>query len=81
MKFPEMVKTNARHRGPMEGRKQNNSMRDIRRSIDLAREQFTKRASESKQLMSDVSTEYNETIPNGRKDVVNGVFAVKGGEL
>jgi hypothetical protein len=81
MKFPEMVKTNARYRGPMESRKQNNSMRDIWRTIDLAKEEFARINGISKQLMSDVMTHYNDSIPADRKEVINGVASVKGGEL
>lgn len=81
MMYPEMVKTNHRHRGPMESRKQTNSMKDIRRSIEIVREELLKRRESSRALMGDLLVEYNHNVRTNRSQVVNGVNAVRGGEL
>jgi hypothetical protein len=81
MRYPEMVKTNARYRGPMESRKKTNGMKDVRRSIELLKEQMEERRKESRTLGQQLQTEYNTTRPNDRKEVINGVQSVRGGEL
>lgn len=81
MRYPEMVKPNHRHRGPMESRKQTNSMKDIRRSIELVREQLLKRKADSRDLMADLVLEFNHTVRVDRTHVINGVNSVRGGEL
>lgn len=81
MKYPEIVRTNARHRGPRESRKQINSQRDIRASLDVLRKELSTRRKVGEELRKDMFTLYNETIPRQRTEVINGVISVKGGEL
>lgn len=81
MKYPEMIKSNARYRGPMESRKQTNSAQDIYRSIELLQQEFGRRKESTDSLMGDILTQYNEVIPHIRTSVINEVQSVKGGEL
>ena len=81
MRYPEMVKTNSRYRGPMESRKQTNSMKDIQRSLALAREELEKRRQESKKLMGELLLQNNYTVLEQHRYITNGVKAVRGGEL
>ncbi|ABS83732.1 virion structural protein [Bacillus phage 0305phi8-36] len=81
MKYPEIVKTNARYRGPRESRKQSNSKRDIEASLSVLRKELSVRRKVGEELRKDMFTLYNETIPRQRTEVINGVLSVKGGEL
>lgn len=81
MRYPEMVKTNARHRGPMESVKQSSQIRDAGRSVALLQELFTKLESKQKTLTGDIFTFYNATIPDAVQEAIHDVNTVKGGEL
>lgn len=81
MKYPELVKTNARYRGPRESGKQLNANRDITSSIKRLRGEFEDRKKAMDSLRTDMFTLYNTTIPSQRTTLINGVISVKGGEL
>lgn len=81
MKYPEIVRTNARYRGPRESHKQLNSKRDIEASIQRLKKEFANSKKAMDELRSDMFTLYNTTIPSQRTTVINGVISVKGGEL
>lgn len=81
MRYPEMVKPNHRHRGPMETRKNNNSVRDISISIARLKEQFGKIESRTATIQSNVYTRYNEDMTNERQLLIHDILTVRGGEL
>lgn len=81
MKYPEIVRTNARYRGPRESRKQINSVHDIESSIKRLYKEFEACKKDMDTLRTDMFTLYNTTIPSQRTTLINGVISVKGGEL
>lgn len=81
MHYPEMVKTNARRRGPMESAKQTSQVRDAERSIALIRSKLEKIGQSCQLAQSDVFGLYNGTIPDRLRAGMNDVASVKGGEL
>jgi|HigsolmetaAR206D_1030411.scaffolds.fasta_scaffold19332_2 hypothetical protein len=81
MRYPEMVKTNARYRGPMESAKQSGQALDIGHSIEILKAEFADRAANIRSLMGKVIEEYDNAIPLTTKQVMNQVKTMKGGEL
>lgn len=81
MKYPEMVKTNARYRGPMESRKFNNSVLDIIGSIEVLKQHMIKNEDRGRSIQNKLFDYHTKTLPMERKTVVTQILSVKGGEL
>lgn len=81
MNYPEMVKTNARRRGPMESVKQSGQVLDAGRSIALLQSMFTKIETKRTTLSTELFTFYNQTIPDTIQTATHDIKTVKGGEL
>lgn len=81
MNYPEMVKTNARYRGPMESRKLSNSVRDIQKSISLLRQKFNKQNDDGGSVRTGIFRHYTNQLPEDHQEITQRVRTVKGGEL
>jgi hypothetical protein len=81
MIYPEMVKTNARYRGPRESRKQTNINRDTTASIQRVRNEIENHRSRRIELAKSIFGFYNEDSYSQVNEMVVNVQAVKGGEL
>lgn len=81
MRYPEMVKSNARYRGPMESLKFTNGVLDVAASIARLKEDFAARKASTQSLWSGMASHYQETIPEQAETLRLQAKAVKGGEL
>lgn len=81
MQYPEMVKTSARYRGPMESRKMNGIVRDVYASLQLLREQIDGNTSRLRVVQENVMDEAIHVVPDNKKSVAISVARMKGGEF
>lgn len=80
MHYPEMVKTNARYRGPRESGKQRRTIRDTYHSLDKVQEELKKREGDRLNLMGEIFSFYNDTMQVELHEIKGKVLTVKGGE-
>lgn len=81
MRYPEMVKTNARHRGPRESVKQTNQVLDAQASITHLYKMFETNGVKRAELATSVNADYNSTRPQEMDRLRKETLAVRGGEL
>ena len=81
MKYPEVVKRNARYRGPMESEKQTSAVLDISHSILILTSELQNRKASMSALLGSIATEYNVAQPNYVNQLRLTVSGMKGGEF
>ncbi|WP_422661714.1 hypothetical protein ACK8P5_26695 (plasmid) [Paenibacillus sp. EC2-1] len=81
MRYPEMVKRNARYRGPMESEKETSQILDIGRSIDILRSEYKDLKASMSSLFSSISQEYHVDQPQPVDHIRRSAQSTRGGEL
>ncbi len=81
MKYPTMIKTNARYRGPMESRKLSNAIRDIYESMNTVRQMFIEQNKDGGALRQEVFKRFNHDLAEQYKTMIQNVSSMKGGDL
>jgi hypothetical protein len=79
MLFPELVKTNARFRGPMESQKQDALVRDTAATIDLLYSLFTKQQNAVASFSTRIH-EWEQTMQIQTDELRDKIGIEKGGE-
>lgn len=81
MRYPEMVKTNARYRGPMESRKHSNGVLDVLSSLEHLRRQMRENNERGGSLRKKLHDHYIEKVVDERKTFVAEIQRTKGGDM
>lgn len=80
MNYPEMVKVNHRHRGPIESQKDNTTIEDVEASIKILQAQFEKTSGSIRGARGKIIYWFDE-VHGFRKEIIENVTSVRGGEI
>lgn len=79
--FPEMVKTNARYRGPMESKKMTDSVLDVEASLRRVADLLRKNKENGSRLFNEMASTYNVDMYKAIEVKTHQIQSIKGGEL